>query len=152
MEMLGEKAPGRVSFKYVIRRWTRNRRCFDIDVRAMQILRIMEHYQNSVDATVCQDSKSYAVVMDAISVKKAKLNLERCLRHSKSARLDPNRNGQEGRRLLNPITAWANLSRAYTHAPFEVEKVLQHIFALKLEGNDAVAPDAHRICLSRELE
>ena len=172
-------SPDTDSFNFVIRAWTRCRRSPDVAERAMGVLRMLEKYQRNINGSVGPDSKSYAMVLDAISVK-AKLKAKRC-EHKKSARSDPNENGLNEIMLLKntlsfmqkragqdsnlaPVThsynmlisAWANVSSIHTDAPFEAEKVLQQMISLKDDGEDKAAPDGkflfflNTCCLDRE--
>ena len=157
-------SPDTDSFNFVIRAWTRCRHSPDIAERAMDVLKMLEKYQINVNGSVRSDSKSYAMVLDAISVK-AKLKAKRCWKN-KSARDNPNANGLSEIELLENtlsfmrerarrdkdlipktesynmlISAWANVSSIHKHAPDEAEKVLRTMISLKDDEGGAARPD-----------
>jgi hypothetical protein len=159
-------APNTDSFNYVIRAWTRCRRHSDVADRAMGALRLLEHYEQTVDANVRPDHKSLVMIMDAIALR-AKLKVKLC-RSKKGNRGYPDENGlneikilndtikylrekgEAGERHMLPTTvayntlmsAWSHLSFIHPNGPLEAERVLQHMIGLKDQGADEAAPDA----------
>jgi hypothetical protein len=163
-------SPDRDSFNYVVRAWTRCRRSLDVADRAMEVLRMMENYQNEVDPAIRPDSKSYAMFMDAISVV-VKLKVKDCLNKAAAVQADPSKNGVNDIKLLKDtlkymkeksedpshrsimpntntyntlISAWANAAPLHADAPFQAERVLQQMIAFKDAGGASyeAAPDA----------
>jgi pentatricopeptide repeat protein len=61
-------APNIDSFSYVIRAWTRCRNNIEIANRAHHVLRLMQDYSVRVDPSVQANSRSFAMVMDAMAV------------------------------------------------------------------------------------
>lgn len=159
-------APNTESFNFVIRAWTRCRKNRDVAQRAIETLKLLESY-HSIDPSVIPDTKSYAMVMDAIALQ-AKLKVK-YLRTRKKSWKDPEQNGLAEIRLMNDILvylnekkqhgemnlgsnthifntlvgAWANLtSPIHPEAPSEAESILQHMIVARDKGQVEISPDS----------
>eukprot|EP00523_Entomoneis_sp_CCMP467_P011964 CAMPEP_0168718216 /NCGR_PEP_ID=MMETSP0724-20121128/400_1 /TAXON_ID=265536 /ORGANISM="Amphiprora sp., Strain CCMP467" /LENGTH=578 /DNA_ID=CAMNT_0008764715 /DNA_START=193 /DNA_END=1927 /DNA_ORIENTATION=+ len=154
-------APNKDSFNFVIRGWTRCRKIPNIVERTSNALQLFEEYQKTHDASVAPDQKSYAMLLDALSVR-AKMKVAKCrdwgnkelngfseletieriIRHMHDI-------GEESNPDLSPtahsynilLSCWANLAPGHTNAPFEAEKVLHRMSRFKNEGEDSISPD-----------
>jgi hypothetical protein len=104
-------APDIHSFNYVIRAWTRCRNRPDVADRALEALKKLELYHERVDANVRPNTRSYAMVMDAVAIK-AKLKV-RQIRNRPDSHDDPSRNGMDEIRLLNEMITY--LEREHEH-------------------------------------
>lgn len=162
-------APTTESFNYVLRAWTRCRKGMNVADHVMKTLSRMEDYQASVDASVRPDSRSYAIVMDAISIRAKLKATDVRSRQSKDAWQNTAQNGLTEIQLLNSIldrlrtkadsgdselspstshfntliSAWANLSSpVHPHAPKEAEKIFEQMIAMKDRGMNKAAPDS----------
>ena len=155
-------APDTDSFNYVIRAYTRLRKDPHVADHALQILKQLEEYQRTIDPTVRPNLKSYAMVMDAISVRARQLvQQNRLLKHFWK---DPLRNGQQQLQLLQEIlaflhttkdcrpnttiynvviAAWANVSSPlHPEAPLEAERVLTALSSSSSKSQSRVTADA----------
>lgn len=159
-------APDTDSFNFVIRAWTRCRRNIDVADRATEVLRLLEHYELTVDGTVKPNHKSFAMVLDSIAVR-AKIKVKRC-RNKQQDWSYPDKNGLNEINIINDaikyqweraiagepdllpgtvayntlMSAWSHFSWVDQSGPLEAEKVLQHMISLKDQGTDGAAPDA----------
>lgn len=148
--MLRRNVPCTVdTFNFVIRAWTRCRSSPDVVERVMEILNLFEIYQRSVDSSVMPNSRSYAMVLDAVAVKiKVKVNKLRSNPNDHS-HSDPSENGLEEIKMIEGflrepndlyqnancyntlIQAWANAAPVHSDAPFQAEQVLQRLVTLQ---------------------
>jgi hypothetical protein len=137
------------TFNFVIRAWTRCRSSSDVVERVMEILNLFEKYHRSVDSSVMPNSRSYAMVLDAVAVRiKSKVNKLKSNPHDPS-RSDPGANGLEEIKMIEGflqepnelyqntncyntlIQAWANAAPIHPDAPFQAEQVLQRLITLQ---------------------
>lgn len=159
-------SPDEESFNFLIRAWTRCRQSRDIVDRAMDALHLFEDYQRDVDPQVRPNTKTYAMVMDAITVSarlKVQVNKQYPRKHSDKSLngLDEidllmgivdfmQKNADNGHIRLAPntyiynilISCWAHISALHAHGPLKAEKLLQKMIAMKDSGREEVAPDA----------
>lgn len=151
MYMLRHNVPCTVdTFNFVIRAWTRCRSSSDVVERVMEILNLFEKYQRSVNSSVMPNSRSYAMVLDAVAVKiKLKVNKLRSNHHDDQSHSDPSENGLEEIKMIEGflrepnelyqnancyntlIQAWANAASIHSDAPFQAEQVLQRLVTLQ---------------------
>ncbi|GKY94273.1 hypothetical protein MPSEU_000393100 [Mayamaea pseudoterrestris] len=158
------KSPNTDSFNYVIRAFTRMRFDPSIADKSMEVLRLLEQYQETMDERVKPDLKSYTMVMDAIAVR-ARQTVQQNI-HKKHLWNDPAQNGMDDIKLLKEIiaymrvnkvtklepsthiynvliSAWANISSPmHPEAPFEAEKVLQFMIRARDQGEIIASPDS----------
>jgi hypothetical protein len=159
--MLRHNVPCTVdTFNFVIRAWTRCRSSSDVVERVMEILNLFEKYHRSVDSSVMPNSRSYAMVLDAVAVRiKSKVNKLRSNSHDPS-RSDPSANGLEEIKMIEGflrepnelyqntncyntlIQAWANAAPIHSNAPFQAEQVLQRLITLQDGASHETRVDA----------
>lgn len=114
-EELSPMAPTLDSFKYVIRGWTRCRKNISITAKALNVLKLMEHYQLQFpQSSIEPDDHSYNMILDAIvvradlKVKKVKyiidkVNNGKIIPNHQQVLEDPNANGLGEAQLIDDI-------------------------------------------------
>jgi len=137
----GNIRPNTESFNFVIRSWTRCRNENVVD-RVENIVRLMTDYGDTTDKQVQPNEKTYAMLLDAMSVR-VKLRVNQQKESTNDDKIDEVLDRIEQMRMTlgsiahqcdaslttslhnTLIAAWSHAAEVYSKAPYEAEHLLQ---------------------------